>query len=73
MSAKATPAMSAAAGPNERRTAAHRTSAAATPASACGRSTANGLSPRSRTESPIAQIATGGLSTVMNPAASMAP
>ena len=73
MSAKAIPAISAAAGPNERRTVAHRIRAVATPARACGRRMANGLSPRARTESAIAHSETGGLSTVMNPAASMAP
>ena len=73
MSAKAAPAITPASGPSCRLTAACSMRTDATPASAWGRSTANGLSPRIRTDRPIAHTDTGGLSMVMNDAASSDP
>ena len=43
------------------------------PASASGRSTAMGLSPRIRTDRPMTQTAIGGLSMVMKLPASIEP
>ena len=71
--AMTTPAMTAAAGPNERRTMTNRTATVATPASASGRRMLHELSPNRRTERPMTMVARGGLSTVMKFAESIDP
>ncbi len=68
-----TAAIVAAAGPNERLTATNRTPTVATPARASGSRTLKELSPKSRTESPITIVDSGGLSTVMKLDASKLP
>ena len=62
-----------AAAPKVRRTVAMRTATAAMPISASGTRTVAGESPNRRTERPITIVASGGLSTVMNPDGSTAP
>jgi hypothetical protein len=73
VSASTVPASSPAPVPAVRRTAAYSSATAATPMSACGTRTLQLLSPNSRTDRPITQSAAGGLSTVIEPAASDAP
>ena len=65
--------MTAATGPNERRTTPKSSPTVSTPASASGRRMLKELSPNRRTDSPIGQRARGGLSIVMKPAASNEP
>ena len=67
------PAIVAAAGPKERRTAAYRTPTVATPARACGRSRLHELSPKTRTDRPMSIVESGGLSMVMKFDASSEP
>ena len=67
------PAMTAAAGPNDRFTARKRTPTVPTPASASGSRTLHELRPKSRTERPMTIVESGGLSTVMKLAASNEP
>ena len=66
-------AMTPAAPPKERRTAANRMPTVATPISASGSRMLHELSPNSRTERPMTMVASGGLSTVMKLAASKEP
>ncbi|SHT68652.1 Uncharacterised protein [Mycobacteroides abscessus subsp. abscessus] len=65
--------MSAAVGPALRRTVHHSKATAATPMTACGTSIDHGLKPNSRTLSSISHRNSGGLSTVMELAASDEP
>ena len=73
VNANAAPATTPATDPSWRRTAKYSSTTDATPASAWGSRTANGLNPSSRTDRPIAHSDTGGLSVVMNDAASSEP
>jgi hypothetical protein len=66
-------AMTAATGPNDRRTMTNRSVTVATPASASGSRMLQELSPKRRTDSPMSIVARGGLSTVMKLAASNEP
>jgi hypothetical protein len=66
-------ATSPAEAPNQRRTVRYRTTTVATPARAWGARTAHGLNPKARMDRPVSQIDAGGLSMVMNPAASNPP
>ena len=65
VSAMTSPAMSPAAGPNHRRTAAYSTPTHATPSSACGPSMLHELTPKIRPEISITHSDAGVLSTVM--------
>ena len=65
VSASTAPAISAAAAPNQRRTAAYSTPTAATPSSACGTSRLHELKPKIRPDSSITHSDAGVLSTVM--------
>src|SRR5690606_23329613 len=56
-----------------RRTVACTSATVATPISACGTRMLHELRPNSRTDSPITHSDAGGLSTVIEPAASEAP
>src|SRR5262252_4105642 len=67
------PAMKPAAADSFRRTAAYTTPTVATPISACGTRMLHELSPKRRTDSPMIHIDAGGLSTVIEAAASDAP
>ncbi len=62
-----------AAAPNVRRTVAISRATVATPISASGSRIDAGLSPNSRTDSPMAMVASGGLSKVMKLAGSIEP
>ncbi len=73
VSASTPPASSPAAAPNRRRTAAYSTPTAATPISTSGTRIAQEPSPKSRTDSAIGHREAGGLSTVMEFAASEEP
>ena len=68
-----TPASNAAWALNQRRTAAYSTPTVATPINACGSRMLNELRPRTRTDSAIGHNDIGGLSTVMEFAASDEP
>ncbi len=68
-----TPAIVAAAGPKDRRTARYRTTTVATPMSASGARMLHGLKPKTRTDRPMIIVPSGGLSTVMKLAASNDP
>ena len=65
--------MTAAAGPNDRRTMTNKSATVATPASASGRRMLHESRPKSRTERPMSIVASGGLSTVMKLAESIDP
>ena len=67
------PATSPAAGPNHRRTHPYRSPTVATPIRAWGTSRLQALTPNSRADSPMTHRAAGGLSTVMELAASEDP
>ncbi|CAM5444673.1 hypothetical protein SRIMM317S_02719 [Streptomyces rimosus subsp. rimosus] len=73
VSASSAPANSPAPAPNRRRTAAYSTPTVATPISASGTRIAHALRPKSRTDRAIGHRAAGGLSTVMEFAASDDP
>src|SRR5581483_7606459 len=73
VTASTAPAMSPAACPEVRRTAAYSTPTAATPSSACGSRMAKEFTPNSRADSSISQSEAGGLSTVMKFEASEEP
>ena len=73
VSAMTRPAITAATDPNDRRTVTKRRATVATPRSASGRRMAHEFRPRRRTESPMSQIASGGLSMVMKLPASSEP
>jgi hypothetical protein len=65
VSASTSPAMSPAAGPNQRLTAAYSSSTEATPSSACGTSMDHWLKPNIRPDISITHSEPGVLSTVM--------
>ncbi len=71
--ASSAPANSPAPTPKRRRTAAYSTPTVATPISASGTRMDHELSPKSRTDRAIGHRAAGGLSTVMELAASEEP
>jgi hypothetical protein len=71
--ATTTPATSPPAAPNWRRTVAWTTPTVATPMSTCGKRMLKELRPKSRTDNPITQREAGGLSTVIELAASELP
>ena len=73
VSASTRPPANPAARPNRRRTRSYTSQTVATPISACGTSSAHELKPNARAESAWTQRASGGLSTVMTPAASNEP
>src|ERR1700761_3613663 len=73
VSARVRPAISPAAGPNQRRTAAYRTPTEAIPSSACGTSVLQELTPKIRPEISITHSDAGVLSTVMKLEASNEP
>lgn len=73
VTARAVPAINPAAGPNDLRTVAHNSATLATPSRTCGTSMLQLLSPNSRTESSITHSEAGGLSTVIELAASEEP
>ncbi len=73
MSAITTPAIVAAAVPNERRTAAKSTATEATPMRASGSRMLHDERPKTRTDSPMTIVERAGLSIVMKPAASSEP
>ena len=73
VSASAAPAISPAAAPNQRRTAAYSTPTVATPMSACGTRMLQELTPNRRADRPITHNDAGGLSTVIRFAASKEP
>ncbi len=73
VSAKIAPASSAAAGENQRFTAAKSRPTAATPSSACGTSTLHALTPKMRPEISMTQSDAGVLSTVTKFDASVEP
>ena len=73
VSARASPATSPAAGPNQRRTAAYSTPTQATPSRACGTSMLQELTPKIRPDSSITHSEAGVLSTVMKLAESNEP
>ena len=65
VNAATAPAMSAAAGPNQRRTVVYSTPTVATPSRACGTSRLQELSPNTRADSSMGHKNPAGLSTVM--------
>nr|WP_245775563.1 hypothetical protein [Saccharopolyspora flava] len=73
VTASASPASVPAAGPKPRRTTCCTTHTAATPAMAWGSSRLQVLNPKIRADSACTHRASGGLSTVMNDPASIAP
>ncbi len=73
VSAKTVPAMSAAAGENQRLTVAKSTPTAATPSRACGTRTLHALTPKIRPDTSMTQSDAGVLSTVMKFEASVEP
>lgn len=73
VSASTTPAVSPAVAPKRRRTAAYSTATVPAPISASGTRICQDPSPKSRTDRAIGQSAAGGLSTVMEFAASEEP
>ncbi|CAM5237839.1 hypothetical protein STENM36S_06529 [Streptomyces tendae] len=73
VSASTEPAISPAAGPDRRRTAAYTTATVPTPISTSGTRTDQGERPKIRTASAIGHSAAGGLSTVMALPASSEP
>ena len=73
VSASTTPASSAAASPATRFTAAYSSHTVATPISACGTRMLHGCTPKIRADRPITHTDAGVLSTVIPPAASVAP
>ncbi len=73
VSASAAPARNPAPVPKDRRTAANTSHTLATPRSTSGTSTDHVLSPKIRTESSGSHREAGGLSTVIDPAASDEP
>ncbi len=73
VTASTAPASRPAAPPNHRRTVAYSSPTAATPSSACGTRMLHALTPNRRAEISITHSAAGGLSTVIEPAASDAP
>lgn len=73
VTASASPARTPANGPEPRRTTCCTTHTATTPAIACGSSRLQVLNPRTRADNACNYNASGGLSTVMNDPASIAP
>ncbi len=73
VTARTAPASSPATGPYHRRTAAKSTATAPTPHSACGTRIDHELRPNTRTDNAISHSDAGGLSTVIEFAASDEP
>jgi hypothetical protein len=73
VSASTIPAGNAAASPATRLTAAYSSHTVATPISACGTRMLHGFTPKIRADRPITHTDAGVLSTVIPPAASVAP
>ncbi len=71
--ASASPATKPAARPKRRRTRSQTSATAATPMSACGTRMLSELKPNTFANAACTQRASGGLSTVMTPAASKEP